>query len=169
MKVVILDIDGVLNTEVYLTSAIRVLKLAGIRDWENHISVKDEYGSQFDPMTVRFLNWIIESTGAKIVISSSWRTSGLGVIQEMWKKRDLPGEVISCTPFDNVNYDRELEIRMWLDDNKDIEAFVILDDVVSVSGELLQNFIKTKSQYGLMYDDALACEKILNDVETTTF
>ena len=44
---------------------------------------------------------IIELTGAKIVISSTWRKSGLSVRKELWKFSNLPGEVIDVTPTEN--------------------------------------------------------------------
>ncbi len=58
----------------------------------------DDYGSHFHPEFVENLKRIIDATGAKIVCSSSWRKSGLKIIQEMWAKRGLPGEVIDTTP-----------------------------------------------------------------------
>lgn len=77
MKIIFLDIDGVLN-------------VIG----QGH----DEYGQTFHPHLVDNLKRIIDETGAKIVISSTWRHSGLTAMQEMWKHRGLPGEVIDVTP-----------------------------------------------------------------------
>jgi hypothetical protein len=76
MKVIFLDIDGVLNV--------------------NHRE-RDDYGSAFHDNFVENLKRIIDSTGAKIVVSSSWRQSGLDAILEMWDLRKLPGEVIDVT------------------------------------------------------------------------
>ena len=64
MKVIFLDIDGVLN----------VIS-------QGH----DEYGSLFHKHFEDNLRYIIEQTGAKIVISSTWRMSGLSEMQRMWK------------------------------------------------------------------------------------
>lgn len=112
MKVIFLDIDGVLN-------------VIG----QGH----DEYGQIFHKHLMDNLKRIIDETGAKIVISSSWRLSGLLAMQEMWKKRELAGEVIDVTP--NLTYGAGLksstprgkEIQTWIDNNK-IESYVILDD-----------------------------------------
>lgn len=68
MKVIFLDIDGVLNTKY----------------WEN-MKVRDQYGHTFDPNSVANLARIIEETGAEIVISSSWKCLGLDTLQKMWK------------------------------------------------------------------------------------
>lgn len=59
---------------------------------------RDQYGSTFHDHLTTNLAHIIDKTGAKIVISSSWRKSGLVIMQEMWKFRNLPGEVIDVTP-----------------------------------------------------------------------
>lgn len=77
MKVIFLDIDGVLN--VYPQG-------------------RDEFGSLFHKHFEDNLRLVIEKTNAKIVISSTWRYSGLKVMKDMWKQRNLPGEVIDITP-----------------------------------------------------------------------
>jgi len=68
MKIIFLDIDGVLNVNVFQAKFINNLKT------------------------------IIEATDAKIVISSSWRKKGLSQIQDMWLNRGMPGVVIDTTP-----------------------------------------------------------------------
>jgi len=70
MKVIFLDIDGVLNVIP-----------------QGH----DKYGGIFHPEFVENLRTIIEATDAKIVISSTWRMSGLNIMKEMWSARNLPG------------------------------------------------------------------------------
>ena len=55
-KILFLDIDGVLNITC------------------NYF---DEFGCTFEKPFVDNLAWIIEQTGAKIVISSSWRMDGI--------------------------------------------------------------------------------------------
>lgn len=61
-KYIFLDFDGVLNTEQYQAE----LAIEGK-------PCKDIYGPLFDPRTVRLLNFIINMTGAKIIVTSSWR------------------------------------------------------------------------------------------------
>jgi hypothetical protein len=85
MRIIFLDIDGVICLPT--------------RD-------HDEYGSLFHQPFVDNLRWIVEETGAKIVVSSTWRLSGLSVIQEMWHYRNLPGEVIDVTPYINLAHVR---------------------------------------------------------------
>lgn len=98
MKVIFLDIDGVLN----------------LRNRS-----RDKFGSVFHKAWQDNLTRIVEETDAKIVISSTWRMSGLKVMQDMWKQRKLTGEVIDVTVimrFKESNYSipRGCEIDHWL-------------------------------------------------------
>lgn len=126
MKVIFLDIDGVLN-----------LCYEG----------RDEYGSLFHPHLVDNLRKIIRETGAKIVISSTWRFSGLVVMKEMWDKRELPGEVIGITPNFMTHYGTTLcrgkEIDAYLEKYPEIEKYVILDDDSDMEPHQMDNFVMT--------------------------
>ena len=66
MKVIFLDFDGVINShEWYQTRMDRV-------DMEE---IRAQYPFyELDPELIENLNFIISETGAKVVISSSWRT-----------------------------------------------------------------------------------------------
>jgi len=128
MKVIFLDIDGVLN--VYGEG-------------------RDEYGPGFHKHLVDNLKSIIDQTDAKIVISSSWRLSGLIAMEETWKYRNLPGEIIDITP--NLTYGEGLksntprgeEIKQWLDYHPEVTNYVILDDDIDMLPEQLSNFVQT--------------------------
>ena len=61
MKVIFLDIDGVLNTSEIFIEQSKNYKQKGI------------YNVEIDEFRVEYLKQIIEKTNAKIVLSSSWR------------------------------------------------------------------------------------------------
>ena len=133
MKIIFLDIDGVLN-----------LIPQG----------RDKFGSIFHPEFIENLKYIIDETGAKIVISSSWRSDGIDVFREIWKYRNYSGDIIGITPFSYFNEDLESdpdieicrghEIKYWLDNTNDnIESYVILDDDDDMLDSQLNNFVKT--------------------------
>lgn len=130
MKIIFLDIDGVLN--VYCQS-------------------RDKYGCTFHDNLVDNLRWIIESTNAKIVVSSTWRLSGKQSILDMWEYRNLPGEVIDITP--NLTYGSGLnsntkrgnEIQQWLDEHIDVTKYVILDDDSDMLKHQMENFVCTSN------------------------
>ena len=124
MKVIFLDIDGVLNT----TSTTEM--------FEEYTFVEDE--------KVQLLKQLVTRTGAKIVLSSSWRYG-------WWVKRKVnptPSDLSSIRLFEALEkklseYGLELldhtdetstrgqEITWWLEnwDGEPIESFVILDDM----------------------------------------
>jgi len=131
-KILFLDIDGVLNVNG---------------------QDRDEFGQTFHKHFEENLRWIIEETGAKIVISSTWRMSGLKVMQKMWEKRRLAGKVIDITPteadvvergtcefYDQVS--RGHEIQQWIDDNK-VKCYAILDDDNDILPSQKNNFVRT--------------------------
>lgn len=118
MRVIFLDIDGVLNV---------------------CYQKRDDYGQEFHPEFVENLRRIVEETGAHIVISSTWRMSGLDVMREMWTKRGLPGEVIGITPVLRTRH-RGDEIQEWLRLNT-VETYVILDDDRDMLREQLPKFV----------------------------
>lgn len=101
MKIIFLDIDGVLNCE-------NAYKAGFCRR-------EDDYGQSFYPPSSALLNKLILETGAKIVISSTWRGSGLSVMQNMWRDRGMCGEVIGITGYNKTRI-RGIEIDEYLSD-----------------------------------------------------
>ena len=86
-KYLFLDFDGVLNTGKYA----KQMKHEGIDPF-------DEFGALFDPEAIANLKHIVELTGCKIILSSTWRNEGIMRMRELWKERGLPGEIYSMTP-----------------------------------------------------------------------
>lgn len=121
---------------------------------------RDEFGSLFHPHLVSNLDRIVSVTGAKIVITSTWRYSGLKAMQDMWVKRGLPGEVIGITPvhsskYDEPNYvnlpfherlERGFEIQEWLDVHR-VNNYVILDDDDDMLESQMQNFVNCSGNF----------------------
>jgi len=155
MKVIFLDIDGVLNSfdNMHAMHAI---------SYHNGPDFRDKHGQFFDERCVRWLRLIIKETDAKIVISSTWRMSGLKVMKEMWEERNLPGEVIDITP-DAINAmddSRGREIQMWLDKNA-VDSFCIIDDDSDMLPEQMKCFVKLNSFIGLHRESANEVVSIL--------
>ena len=118
MKIIFLDFDGVMDTEYYdhlLSEADK--------------PISDEYGLLFDPECVKNLKYIIDSTGADIVISSTWKDfMSYQEILDMWKYRGLPGFVTDVTP-STENHKRGDEIDGWLKECHTECNYVIIDDL----------------------------------------
>ena len=150
-KYLFLDIDGPLNTR------------------RNDFLDPERYGHHFDNEAVENLREVIDHTGAKIVISSSWRHMGLSRIQEIWREWNLPGEVIGCTPGewgDAETFDtRGQEIQRWLEKNAvEPYRFVIIDDYgkeESASGQE-EFWITVNPHCGISKKDADRAIQLLN-------
>ena len=145
MKVIFLDIDGVLNSA---QSAIY------------HNFRTDPIESQFDvlcPISLALLQYIVEQTKSKIVISSTWRKyQSFDDLVNFFKKYNI--DVVGKTPI--LNTVRGLEIKHWLEKHPKVNDFIILDDDSDMD-EYTQtdHFIKTSHQVGLSYFEAI---KIIN-------
>jgi hypothetical protein len=156
MKLIFLDVDGVLNTMKSITQAQDI----------HHI----------EPSCLNNLKRIVDETDAQIVISSSWRfhADGMDVLYSKLESVGLKNRVIGSTPY--VHGPRGREILKWLQDNNHTEAkYVVLDDDMihrdyKGDGEAdpsLQNMrslhIKTHSSHGLTEREAnQAIKKLIN-------
>jgi len=149
MKVIFLDIDGVMVTGNHLI------------DNPGH---EDGFGHGFDRNAIHELGIIVETTDAKIVISSAWRImGGLPAMRALWKERELPGQVIDVTP----NFgDRGDEIKTWLDTTgreRGVEQWVVVDDDIHDLGRVSDKLVVTSFRYGLTRDRTLEIIRILEE------
>lgn len=132
MKVIFLDIDGVLNGynqwTYCLFAIIKFLHLNKL--WYKYYDIFD-----CKRHYTRRLAKIVKKTGAKIVISSSWRSGWYRPYEEKSKRsktledniKYFNLEVIGITPKDK-NGRRGNEIAQWLSEHPEVDKFVILDD-----------------------------------------
>ncbi len=81
MKIIFLDIDGVLNSDNWLQS---------------EASKTGSYPeNKFDPNAVRLLNKMVQQTNAKLVLTSTWRLQySLKEMQILFQKVGIQGELI---------------------------------------------------------------------------
>jgi hypothetical protein len=171
MKILFLDIDGVLNTpfghDPEIAEKLSNKPLKG--------SVITELWSADDlfPKLVEKLNKIIEQTGALVVISSSWRrVYPPSNIAKMLEKQGFKGKVIGKTPVIFSSYggpwkDRGDEIKEWLDANDGVDSFVILDDIdfEGIEKHFPKQFIRTDCDVGLTDDNVQKAVQILMNKE----
>lgn len=151
-RIIFLDFDGVLNTEYYQG----LLQFQG-KQWQ------DEHGAFFDPKTVRQLKRVIDTTGADIVVESSWKYLGLEAMQELWRGRNLPGKVIDITPSLTDNASKGEEIAAWLSEHATPDTrYVIIDDEYVVLDSQIPYFIWTNPYEGLTEEQSDRAISILN-------
>jgi hypothetical protein len=146
-KIVFLDFDGVIT------------------------SPKSRY--KLDPELLERLGRILDSTGANIVVSSSWRRGTLEDTKQYLStvSHYLPepfpfvDKVIGITPniFAKQFYiHRGVEIWNWINENK-VDKYVILDDDSDMLLEQASHFVHTKTVDGLTEQNVEEAIKILNN------
>jgi len=110
-KIIFLDIDGVLNCEdAYKSGECKYVEFTS----EN--GGKDHYQG-FCRRSKDLLNRLIDETGAGIVISSTWRRSGIEFMKKVWELEGMSGEIIGLTPSlrnSEISIPRGLEIDHFL-------------------------------------------------------
>jgi hypothetical protein len=131
MKLIFLDIDGVFNHYGFIERS------------------RVHHNMAFCPIAVQNVREVIKRTGAKIVVSSTWRRgSSVAELRELFNYYDLGAYVIGKTPvIEDVI--RGIEIQKYLDDHKPVESFVIIDDDADM-GELMPSLVHCKSYSGFI-------------------
>lgn len=175
MKVLFLDIDGVLNSENWFAYRIYCVKNNMVNILMNFIDTDDRNIkhklTMLDDRAIANLNRIVEETGCKVVLSSSWRSSIESeniFTQNLLKLKGFKYEFYDVTPrlwFSDFSIRRGEEIKFWLDkesEKHEIESFVILDDDSDILPEQMNNFIHVDGQVGLTDRDVLTAIEILN-------
>lgn len=165
MKIIFLDVDGVLNNDENLN---------------NDDALNDKL--------ITILAELVKLSHARIVLTSSWRCfpDTIAKIMDRFAKFDLtlfsitregiPYEELKNTPWegikpcpcydldDEVCNDRGAEIAAWLLEHKDfnIEKFVIIDDEIDdIKSYFPNNYVQTNFSTGFTWDNLNAALKIL--------
>ena len=134
MKVLFLDIDGVCNS---LNYAMR----NGMNLWH-----------KTDPDAVKLVRDIIDQTGCKVVLSSSWR---LAKESRDVVRRDVC-EFIDVTP--SLRGKRGYEVKRWLDDHPEVTNYAILDD----DSDFLEGQPLFKTSFNTGLNKAIANQVIIH-------
>ncbi len=129
MKVVFLDVDGVLN----------------------NYSLLYNYGYDYiDEDVVDLLGQIVRETGSEIVLTSTWRLENYSkkIVEEalIRKKMTLLDSTISIK-----GKKRAEEIKEWLGRHK-VKKYAIIDDTEDAGVGFGKNFFQTDAEIGLTGD-----------------
>jgi len=141
MKVVFCDVDGVLNNPSCYSRRTDC--------------------TPADPKCVAALNRIVRATGARIVLSSTWRMDGIESCNGRFGEWGVVVPIFDMTP--QLDFQpRGHEIDEWLKGHGgEIEAFVILDDTANMA-PYLDRLVLTDESRGLTEDDAERAIAMLN-------
>ena len=151
MKVLIADVDGVLNYDK--TNATAPSGALGISN-----------------SRIKLLKQIIDATGAKVVLSSTWRYDrpcGKDYQYLVNKLKDNDIAVYSHIP-EISSLRRGLEISAWLARHPDVDGWAVIDDVRFPDfdrGEFAGHLVITDSKLGLTEDDVEKAIGVLNREE----
>lgn len=176
MKVLFLDIDGVLNSQNWFGYMQYCIKNNMYNRVMNFVDTPDEYIeyklTMLDDRAIANLNRIVEETGCKVVLSSSWRClwnpSENDRTIEALKLKGFKYDFYGMTPRipqKDFGQERGIEIQTWMDkelEKNEIESFVILDDDNDMLPEQMDKFILVNNQYGLSDIDVFKAIEILN-------
>jgi len=181
MKVIFLDIDGVMNSQVFYHERHkrRWLKMQTYKWWllsktkwvlngfkhkgvslanykpdPNHFEFDYTYTRLVEETDAKKWKWLSEFCNAydiKICVSSVWKNHFKK--EEEWNKalvnlgfRDDIFVGITPNSKDRI---RGYEIKRWLDQNEDVEAYAIIDDDSDMLEEQMKSFFLVDGYYGL--------------------
>ena len=166
MRVIFLDIDGVLNSESYL------LKLEAKHHQLGHTAPAGPESAsscdcfklyqQIDPEAIARLNRLVAVTDARIVVSSTWRKLfDPPELLDLLLGHGLVAEIIGETPDGHAEPEmldvygpleriyRGYEIDFWLRKHPEVDRFVILDDGSDMEMHT-KRLVQTDSEEGLL-------------------
>ena len=176
MKVVFIDIDGVMNCQEEMLTLL-----------EQNPKAHDKIDLP-SPTKCKLLKQLVDETGAEIILSSSWRLN-LHAIQNIidtfrpygLRLDGFTCEGVLCSMLNETKYknikpkhthhcyegicidDRGAEIAYWLLRHPEVTNFVILDDEpFDIIEWFPNNLVKTDPNIGFTLNDCLEAIKILN-------
>ena len=158
MKVILLDIDGVLNGGLWADQH------GGSKLYED-TKVFTQDNVRWDPACVQRLMHIIDATGARVVMSSTWREHFTQEdFKAMFAAYGANPDIIGMTdvlpskkPPEYVSSNnREDDIRAWAERHAPalgVSHWVAIDDDVTVENLPKVNYVLTNFEYGLRDGD----------------
>jgi hypothetical protein len=150
MKLIFLDVDGVLN---------------GCDTREKVLGDDNCFYDGIDTPKMDLLKEIIDKTDAYIIVSSSWRLYDNFMSHLENKLGDYVTRIKGITPTRlTFSYPyRYQEIQEWFQQNKHPDKFIILDDMVEKMVETFgDSYFQTNEDIGLTKQIANKCIEFLN-------
>lgn len=173
-KVIFLDVDGVLRP--LTAGGFRAMMVDG--EWALRAETAD-----FISGALLSLRYIVEQTGAVMVLSSEWRRDQPmreGVNNSLaeyemrpcitWTPTDLLRDMGTENPFKAFTERRAREISKWVTANPQVKQWVVLDDINMAMVDdvrkpetllMAHRIVQTHRKFGLTIDQARAAVRIL--------
>ena len=162
MKIIFLDIDGVLNSD----------------SWNQEHENEIKNGILVDEEKVEILSKLIKTTGAKVILHSGWRFWFDESFLPIRKESEILIKLLNKNHIDFYDFTPDLtteeirksknfskvkpdEILLWLKNRSDISSWVVIDDL-DLNNEIISNHqIKPDSKIGLSSSDIEKAVKLL--------
>jgi hypothetical protein len=163
MKVLFLDVDGVLNSWDWVARRVKDPLWHQLRKEER------EAMEGLDPDAMARLNRIVDETKCLVVLSSTWRKDhSLTQLNRMFRLRGFKHTLFGTTPSiwldgdDRGRKQRGGEIHWWLSQLDTMPVFAIVDDDSDMEPHM-DRLVKTHYQYGLTDEIADKLVQLLNE------
>jgi hypothetical protein len=152
MRVIFLDIDGVLCTE------------------RSHLSTSEPRKylmTEWDVTVAKLIRNLCIEDNFQIVISSTWR---LGKNRSLLLKKLAKHNLLKLLHEDSYTPDshfssRGSEIQEWLSKHGDVDLYLIIDDDNDMLPEQTKFFIETNGEEGFGGADFMKAKNIIKDYE----
>ena len=162
VRVIFLDIDGVLNSNF----------------WNENHQTEISDGTLIDIEKVRLLSKLVKNTDAKIVLHSGWKFWFDSSLQPLRKEAEhlkkLFGQenmmIADVTPdhsTEEIKKSKKFslvkasEILAWLDEHKEVDKWIVIDDLDLHNPEIDAHQLKTDPRIGLTMEDVHKAESML--------
>lgn len=161
MKIVFLDIDGVLNNLRHT----RMLDEKGLGNgFGDHGALRrGEFTKAtvgFDPLSVYAFQRLLEDTDALTVVSSTWRINySPEQLRSLFKPFNCNPRIFDVTP--GGGGFRGKQVEQWLTTHPSVESFVCLDDDTDFHPH--QSLVQTDAEVGLTIRGFRTARNILNN------
>ena len=162
MKIIFLDVDGVLNSD----------------SWNQEHENEIKNGILIDKEKIEILSKLIKTTGAKIVLHSGWRfwfddsflpiKKESEILMKLLNQKNInfydftpdltTEEIRKNKNFSKVKPD---EISLWLSSHNDISNWVVIDDILFNDKTIQKHQVAPGSKTGLTFTDTEEAIKIL--------
>ena len=127
-KYIFLDVDGVLNNTKYTKK---------IHDKYNMHFIAHEM--PFDPKCLKRLGKLVHATGAKIVLTSSWRKDLKCEVVLKARLKEYGVKIYDMLPLESHSSERGATIKQWLNEHVEIEKDVMYADNVPYETKITYN------------------------------
>lgn len=161
-KVIFLDIDGVLNSNI----------------WNNNHQKEISDGTLIDAEKVNLLAGLVRETGARIILHSGWKywfdenakplRKEAVRLQSMLVDEGL--KIAGITPDHSTEEIRRTkrfslikagEILAWLAEHEEVRRWVVIDDLDLHNEEVARHQVRTDAGVGLTSEDVRRAEELL--------